>query len=87
MIYLPVLMGLAGTMILVAGALIIASRRRRSFVTLGVLLAMTGVSVAAPTLVSETARTAVASTTTAFSHLTGGAPPAQAELVATDTTP
>jgi len=87
MTYLPVLMGLAGTMVLVAGVLIIASRRHRGCVALGVLLVITGVTVAAPTLVSGIAQRTVVATTTAFSHLTGRLPPAPAELVATDTTP
>ena len=87
MTYLPVLLSLAGALVGMAGALIVASRRHRAAVALGVVLVLAGVTVAAPTVVSQTAHNMVVATTTAVSGLTGAVPPAQAELVATDTTP
>ncbi|TDL42479.1 hypothetical protein [Kocuria rosea] len=88
----PVLLAVAGSILALAGLMILTSRRRRSITAFGAFVLLTGLITISPTTASETANTAV---TAASEAITGfadrGAPDpdlydrGQGEIVAVET--
>ncbi|MFC4903748.1 hypothetical protein [Kocuria oceani] len=86
---LPVLLAATGSILAVAGLLIIAGRRRRGFVAVGACVLVAGVAIISPSTTSHTARATVTATSEAITGLTGradpGPDPADGEIVAVET--
>jgi hypothetical protein len=82
---LPILLGVAGAMMVAAGILVIAHHRHRALVPIGVLAVLAGVTIAAPLTVAETARTAIEATSGTVTGLLERSGTAAPEMVAIET--
>jgi len=81
----PALLGIAGSLVAIAGLMVIAHHRHRALIPVGVLAVLAGVTIAAPTTVAETTHTAVEATTGTVSGLLERNAPETPEIMAEDT--